>query len=175
MRHPGAPGRRAVTPTGSPASDQPAALDAGHAQLRPGNPGTGDRDDEFWAGEAAELTDEEINRIDLERERAEAEATEDESRPGGPLWDAGKGEPYDRAAAAMLIAEARHAEYRERESSYYPYFHHGAAADSGRSGIAAPEQGTGQVPCASLPQDNERSQGHDGARAAARHDREAEA
>jgi hypothetical protein len=174
MRHPGAPGRRAVTPTGSPASGQPAGPDAGPAQPWPGNPDRGDRDDEFWAGEAAELTDEEINRIDLERERAETEATEDESQPGGPLWDAEKGEPYDDPAAAVLIAEARYAEYLDRESRYYPYFHPEAAADSGRSGIAAREQGTaGRVPCASLPQGKERGPDHDGA--AVRHDREAEA
>jgi hypothetical protein len=103
--------------------------DAGPAQPQPDNPG--DREDEFWAGATAELTEEEINRIDLDRERAEAEAIEDESRPVGPLWDADKGEAYDDATAAMLIAEARHAEYRERENSCYPYFHREAAADSG--------------------------------------------
>jgi hypothetical protein len=69
-------------------------------------------------------------RIDLERERAEAEAIEDESRPGGPLWDAENGEPYDDATAAMLIAEVRYAEYLERESWYYSCFHPEAAAGS---------------------------------------------
>jgi hypothetical protein len=131
---------------------------AAQPQLDSSDPG--DRADEFWAAEPAVLTDAEINRYDLERERAEVEATEDEARPGGPLWNAERGEPYDDATAAMLIAEARYAEYLERESRYYPYFRPDAGADKGRSGIACDAGTADRGPGASHRQDNER--GHAG-------------
>ena len=77
------------------------------------------------------MTDEEIDRRELERERAEDETIEDEARPGGLLRDTEKEEPYDDATAALLINESRYAEYLERESRYYPYFHPETAPDSG--------------------------------------------
>jgi hypothetical protein len=109
MRYPGTPGRRAFTTPRSPAGERATGPDVEAPPQRPD-----------W-----------IDRYDLERERAEEEAIQDERQPGGPLWDAEKGEPYDDATAARLINEARYPEQAEFRSEHYPV----AAPDSACSAV----------------------------------------
>jgi hypothetical protein len=82
--------------------------------------------------EAEELSEEEINRIDADRERAEEEAFEDERQPGGPLWDAEHGRPYDDATSARLINESRYPELATEG---------GAGRGGGQPETAEPERG----------------------------------
>jgi hypothetical protein len=56
--------------------------------------------------ESEELSDAEINRIDRAWEAAEQDAIEDETQPGGPLWDVEAGRPYPPKEIERMCHEA---------------------------------------------------------------------
>jgi hypothetical protein len=117
---------RQVAATAADEYERQAAQDAEEAERGRDSWGHYDPPGSWWPGpteehptvqawidahpEAEELSEEEINRIDADRERAEEEAFEDERQPGGPLWDAEHGRPYDDATCARLINESRYPE-----------------------------------------------------------------
>jgi hypothetical protein len=73
--------------------------------------------DEITGAPALALADHEINRTEADREAAEQDAIEDEAQPGGPLWGAENGRPYDQATQDRMINEARYPEREQVEES----------------------------------------------------------